>query len=133
MQTNRSRDFSKIGTVVRYLLVGGGTALLEMVLFIYFVYAFGCDLSISNVSAVFVATVTNFFLNKNYSFHSTRKFWFSALLYVLLFFFNLSFSTLVIEWAAIRGFSPVLAKLFTMVCIVIWNYVLYRKVVFRNG
>lgn len=116
---------------ILYLFVGGCTALLELALFALFVFCFNWSLTISNIAAVLIATVTNFFLNKNYSFRSSQNFWISALLYAALFLFNLVFSTLVIEFISSAGISPVIAKALTMVCIVIWNYFLYRKVIFR--
>ena len=53
------------------------------------------------------------------------------MLYLILFAFNMAFSTLAISWLVGFGVHSILAKLATMVCITLWNFVLYRKVIFK--
>ena len=53
------------------------------------------------------------------------------MLYLVLFAFNTTFSTLAITWLVSLGLHSAVAKLMTMVCIVMWNFVLYRKVIFK--
>ena len=55
----------------------------------------------------------------------------SLMLYLVLFAFNTTFSTLAITWLVGLGIHSAVAKLMTMVCIVMWNFVLYRKVIFK--
>ena len=116
--------------VILYLLVGGGTALFELGAF-EILYAFaGLDVSLSNVIAVFLATALNFALNGTVTFRSSSNLARSVVLYVVLFAFNTTFSTLAITQLTILGFPAVLAKLGTMGCIVAWNFMLYKKVGF---
>ena len=104
--------------VILYLLVGGGTALFELGAF-EILYAFaGLDVSLSNVIAVFLATALNFALNGTVTFRSSSNLARSVVLYVVLFAFNTTFSTLAITQLTILGFPAVLAKLGTMGCIV---------------
>ena len=114
-----------------YLLVGGGTALLEVTLF-QFLYLFTpLGASLANVIAVVTSTACNFALNGTVTFRASSNLARSALLYLLLFTLKTVFSTVVISFAVEAGAPALIAKLATMACIVTWNYFLYRKVVFR--
>lgn len=115
---------------IKYLIVGGSSALLEVIIF-SFLRILSFDLSLANIVAVATATLYNFFLNRGWSFAAGSKLKRSFLLYLILFFFNLAFSTTAIQVIVSLGFIEVLAKLLTMVLITIWNYVLYRKVIFK--
>ena len=117
--------------VSKYLGVGAGTALLELALFWVLSSLVQWDVALSNVVAVVVATVTNFLLNRNVTFASTSNPVRSAALYLLLFAFNTAFSTVVISWLASLGAPAIVVKVGTMACIVCWNFVLYRKVIFK--
>lgn len=119
-----------IRQVLTYLLVGGSTALLELVLFQLLFQFSGLGPALSNIIAVVVSTACNFLLNGFVTFQSSSNLTRSIVLYLALFLFNLWFSTTVITLLIDVGCLPVLAKLATMVCIVCWNFVLYKKVVF---
>lgn len=115
--------------IIKYLVVGGSTALLELALFTLF--SNGVDLPIANVVAVCISTVCNYILNKVWSFNSREWTAKSVALYLLLFTFNTVFSSWFITTMAALGWPPVGAKVLSMACIVTWNYVLYRNVVFK--
>lgn len=121
---------STTGQGISYLLVGGGTALLELVLFHLLNSIFGVHAAISNIIAVVVATATNFALNGTVTFAGAPNLRRSLVRYVILFLANTAFSTCIVTLAANAGFYPTIAKLFTMACIVIWNFFLYKKWVF---
>lgn len=116
--------------ILVYLLVGGGTAILELALFqiLYALTPIGAG--VSNVIAVVVATACNFALNGTVTFQHSSNLTRSIVLYCLLFAFNTALSTVVITMADTLGVPPILAKLATMACIVCWNFILYKKVVF---
>lgn len=115
----------------KYLGVGAGTALLELALFWLLSSPLHLDVAIANVIAVVVATVTNFLLNRSVTFASTSNPVRSAVLYALLFAFNTAFSTITISYFASLGAPAIVVKVITMACIVCWNFVLYRKVIFK--
>lgn len=122
---------SNISTSVKYLFVGGSSALLELILFRTIVAANFTTLVVANVTAVVIATFYNYVLNKRWSFNSRKWSTRSLVLYLTLFAINTTFSSVFITNAGKMGIEPTFAKLFTMSCIVIWNYFLYRKVVFK--
>lgn len=119
-----------LGQAIKYLVVGGSSAAIELVLFQLFSAGFGVAVAYANIAAVVISTVFNFLVNRNVTFKSTANPARSLVLYLLLFAFNTTFSTTVIAFAASYGVYPLAAKLFTMACIVLWNFVLYRKVIF---
>lgn len=119
-----------IRQVVVYLAVGGSTALLELAIF-QMLYALSpLGPALSNIFAVVIATACNFALNGTVTFRSSSNLTRSIVLYLALFIFNTTFSTVVISWLIDLGFPSLISKLSTMVCIVIWNFFLYKKVVF---
>lgn len=120
-----------IKRVFKYLFVGGSSALLELILFQAFYVLFGWQIAIANVIAVVLATSYNFVLNRTWSFGQNGNTLRSVILYLLLFAFNTTFSTTAISLLVSQGLPSLIAKLLTQVCIVLWNYVLYRKVIFK--
>ena len=117
--------------VFAYLATGVGTALFELVLFWCLSDLLGLAVSVANICAVVAATALNFIVNRSVTFNSTSNLVRSAVLYVLLFLFNLAFSTYVITALTGLGANPVITKAATQVLIAIWNFLLYRNVVFR--
>ncbi|KLU66982.1 GtrA-like protein [Desulfosporosinus acididurans] len=115
---------------IKYLIVGGSSALIELLIFSFLRMLF-IDLTISNIIAVVLATVFNFFVNRGWSFSTSSNLKRSFILYLTLFLLNLTFSTNAIRIMVRLGFVEIFAKITTMACITIWNYVLYRKVVFK--
>lgn len=116
---------------LKYLLVGGGTVLLDLGLYSLFFYAFNWSIPLSNVLAVSIATVTNFVLNRSWAFKSSENLTQSALLYVLLFVFNTIITTSIISVGTAIGFPSAAVKLATQVLVTIWNFFLYRFVIFK--
>jgi len=114
----------------RYVLVGGSSAALELGIFWVLSNPTHLGVRISNVIAVFIATVCNFAMNRQWTFKSSSHWMRSAVLYITLWSLNLVFTTSVIGYAADHAFSPVLAKVGTMAAVVMWNFWLFRKVVF---
>ena len=117
--------------VIKYLMVGGSSAVIELVLFQLLNAVFAISLAAANVTAVVVSTVFNFLVNRNVTFKSTSNPLRSLVLYLLLFALNTTFSTVVISFLAAQGVYPLVAKVCTMACIVLWNFVLYKKIIFK--
>ncbi len=114
-----------------YLLVGGSSALIELTLFQALYALTPISIAAANIIAVIASTVFNFTVNRSVTFKSAGNPMRSLVLYLILFAFNMTFSTLAIAWMVSLGVHSVIAKLATMACIVLWNFVLYRKVIFK--
>lgn len=116
--------------IVSYLGVGIGTAALEFLLFQFLYLVCHVNVSVSNIVAVLVATICNFALNGTITFRKTSNYMRSLVLYILLFLFNTLFSTAAITFFVNQGAPAAIVKIITMLCIVVWNFFLYKKVVF---
>ena len=115
----------------KYVVVGASSAAIELAIFQVLSAVLGLALTYSNVIAVVISTTFNFLMSRNVTFKSTSNPVRSLVLYLLLFAFNTTFSTVCISFLAAQGIYPLVAKVCTMACIVLWNFVLYKKVVFK--
>ncbi len=125
-----SEDASVFAHGVRYVLVGGASAALELGIFWVLSNPVHLGVVISNIVAVFIATLSNFAANRAWTFKSTTHVTRSALLYVTLWALNLTFTTVTIKIAAAQGIYPTFAKIGTMALVTLWNFQLFRKVIF---
>ena len=133
MQLGKWRQSSAItGQGIKYLLVGGTSALIEYGGFQLLFLLAGWNVAASNITATVAATVFNFASNRSFTFNSTARPVRSAVLYLVLFCCNTAFSTVVVDVLVGAGLSSLIAKLIPMACVTCWNFVLYRKVVFRS-
>lgn len=125
---NPNRSIAHQG--VLYIFVGVTSALVEVVLF-QVLYQFGIlSIELSNVVALMVSTSYNFLLNGRVTFQAQGNKAKCLVKYLILFAFNVAFTTMAIAWLVSMGWDSLIAKLATMCCVVLWNFVLYRKVVF---
>lgn len=114
-----------------YLLVGGLSALIDLGGFQLLYTFLHCPLAVSSVTSIVVSTAFNFLMNRNATFKSTSNPVRSLLLYLVLLCANTVFTTVCISLLVQVGIHSALAKVFTMVCTTAWNFVLYRKVIFK--
>ena len=114
-----------------YIFAGVSSALLELGLFQLLYGVFGVNVSISNIVAVPIATIYNFFVNRKVTFGGTENPIRSALKYLVLFAFNLCVTTAAITFMVDSGIHSVVAKVIMQCCVTVWNFFLYRSVVFR--
>lgn len=117
--------------LLRYSLVGTSSAAIEILLFVFFYQLVGIQVVISNICALALAAIYNFTMNRKWTFKSSKRLLRSLVLYVILVAWNQLFSSWVIVYFMNLGLNALLAKILTMLCIVSWNFVLYRRVVFR--
>jgi putative flippase GtrA len=116
---------------LKYLFVGVSSAATELLLFTFFTRIVHLNLTTSNIIATIIATGFNFTINRGWSFKNSSSLPRSLVLYLTLFGFNLVFSTNAITMMVRFGVIDVFAKFITMVLITLWNFVLYRKVIFK--
>lgn len=115
----------------RYLIVGLLSAGVEYASFAVMLELLSVDISFSSPASLLISTVFNFILSSTWSFKGSSNIARSALLYCLLLAFNMAFSSFGGSMLVSIGVPGLFAKLVTMACVVLWNFVLYRKVVFR--
>ena len=114
----------------KYLAVGIASAGVELLFFSLFYYIVGLPVGFSSPASLVLSTVLNFILSSSWSFKGSTNMKRSAFLYAILFAFNTFFSSMASTWLVSIQTPALLAKIITMACIVLWNFVLYKKVIF---
>lgn len=126
---NINKDMRK--QFIKYILVGGSTAAFELGVFTILRRAAHMDVAPANVIAVIMSTSLNFALNRGWAFKAASNLSRSIILYLILFFFNMTFTTSAISIMVGWNVPDIFAKLITMGMVTIWNYVIYRKIIFK--
>ncbi|MDB5180431.1 MAG: hypothetical protein JWO54_189 [Candidatus Saccharibacteria bacterium] len=118
--------------LTKFLLSGGTAALVEYVVFLLLQH-FMVGLLIANSISFLCGFVVSFILNRSWVFSSNGAVKKQLGSYTILAGINFLISNGVL-WLLVEALnipSPV-AKLFTMVMIACWNYVLFSKIIFKN-
>ncbi len=118
--------------LIKYIVVGMASFITEWSL----LYLFNKVLQIwylyANSFAFVVVFWLNFLMNRIWSFQSKQNFKKQILLYGILFIINLNVSNAVMYWLhEIIGLDVMFAKIFAVGLVVSWNFILYKKVIYR--
>jgi putative flippase GtrA len=130
-----------LGQFLRYILVGVFCFSVEYAMFIILRNALTIGEILVNIIVYTVIFWLNFLLNRVFSFRSKSDFKRQLFLYGILFFFNLVVGN-VLLFSGIRsllvllsgeGSWPVLylPKILIMFFIISWNFILYKKVIYK--
>lgn len=116
----------------RYLITGFTTAGIEIGLLWIFKSIAHQDEIVANTIALTISFWFNFLANRLWSFKSKDNLKRQLAIYCCLFFFNLGASDLIM-YVLIRmlGLHYLLAKVFAIGAVVSWNFILYKKVIFK--
>lgn len=87
--------------------------------------------SVANLAAVVCSATFQYVMNRNITFKSSSSYARSITLFVLLWAWNLAFSTFAIMQLAALGWSQTLVKMITMGCQGVWGFLLSKYVIFR--
>ena len=133
----------KHGTKIRFALVGGINTLIDFGLLFAFSSLWGIPRGFSNILSTSVAFIFSFFANKRYTFKSAEKD--NIVREMILFTVVTLFGLWIIQSLIIHSLTPFIAsfglsdelslfvaKLVATVASLIWNYILYSKVVFKS-
>lgn len=115
----------------RYIAVGLASALLELVIFLLLYQFAHITATWASPISLLCSTALNFTLSKNWSFKGGSSMMRSFGLYIILLCANSIFTSIATQFLVECGLPALFAKLLTMGCVVVWNFFLYRKVVFR--
>ncbi|MCK9480078.1 MAG: GtrA family protein [Firmicutes bacterium] len=136
-------DREKRGQFIRYLMVGGSGFLFEYLLFTILYNLFG-DSGVNivgifitgeifaNSVSILVAFWFSFILNRIWSFKSKSNFLKQLLYYLILFAFNMLVTNYLIHAMLVYlAISPRISKVLVMGAVVMWNFVIYRTVIYK--
>ncbi len=130
-----------IGQFLRYLVVGFTSFGIEYTLFVLFRKWLPLPELAVNIGVYSIVFWLNFLMNRKFAFRSKSGYWKQILLYGILFAFNLvvgnvllfsAIRRLLAQWSG-EGSWPVLylPKILIMFFIVSWNFILYKKVIYK--
>ena len=134
----RITDFATLISDMRlshYAIVGGASAVIDTGLLLFSLKIVHTNLFIATAVGFMSGLVVNFILNKLWSFKSKaagfRKTQKEVMLYAVLVCFNLGFTYITVSFLTRLGFNIVVAKLSTIIITTSWNYIIYKKVIFK--
>lgn len=116
----------------KYLIVGILSFIAEYSLFFILVEVIDLWFILSNTIVYSFIFFFNFILNRKWSFESKSNIKTQVIKYGLLFLFNLiATNALLFFLADTLTISPLIAKIMVMALIVPWNFVMYKKVIYK--
>lgn len=121
--------------LLKYLVSGAGAFTVEYVSFYCLYRITALHLLIANAVSFFLGLLTSFILNKLWTFdskthaHRTAK---QFNMYVILALINLVATLLLVQFFSQIGFMPEIGKFFAMILTSVWNFFLFKKIIFKN-
>lgn len=120
-----------IAQIKRYIIVGLISFTIEYILFFILYKILNVWYVFANAVVYAITFWISFLLNRNWSFKSKGNIYRQLILYFLLFVINLFVSSNVIYLLSDKLLiSPLYSKVVTMCIIVIWNFVIYKKIIY---
>jgi putative flippase GtrA len=117
---------------IKYAIVGGSTLALDLGLLYIFVEFLKIHYIISATLSLGTATLTNYYLNKAWSFSSSAKLLGSLSKYLVLFAFNYAVTMLLMYvFVEFFGFHYLTIKIITVLIIVLWNFYAYKRFIYK--
>ncbi len=121
-----------MGQLYRYLVTGFSSAAIELTLLYIFKDIANFSIIVSNSIALSIVFWFNFIINRLWSFKSTANLKKQLIMYMILFVFNLGASDLIMHLLTTElSMQYLLAKVFAIGAVVTWNFLLYKKVIYK--
>ena len=118
--------------MARYLVTGFISAAIEFSLLFIFKDLAGLSVVASNTMALAIVFWVNFLMNRLWSFKSKMRLSRQLPMYLMLFVINIGASDLIMYLLTdIVQMQYLLAKVFAIGSVVSWNFIIYRKVIYR--
>ncbi len=122
-------------TLVRYLLVGGTSYVLEISCLLFIYYVLDTNKSVATAIAYLVGFTIAFVLQKTVAFQDYRKelgvLSKQTALYVALNLWNYAFTIAIVS--IIDGKYILLSRTFALILMISWNYLIYKNVLFAQN
>ena len=116
----------------RYLVTGLTAFSFEYFIFAVLISLTAHNTNLSNTVAMICGFTISFLLNRHWSFKSKSNPSIQIIYLVILFLFNLWLSNFVIDFVYVHyGLTPFISKPVMMVLISSWNFILYKKFIYR--
>ncbi len=117
----------------KYLVSGGISFLLDFFAFYFGLYVFGLSIINANMLGMLTGFISGFFLYQYWAF-ANKNFALPAFLYMtLLFVINIFVVSYLIDGLInILQLRAELAKIILQVSVVVWNFFIYKFLIFRK-
>lgn len=127
---------NKRNRFITYILVGGTAFLVELIVFILLMLTTMENiLAVAQTASFIAGLVVSFTGSRLYTFNKTEAYSSGIVrqiyAYVGLAMFNLFATNVIIQWVVGLGASSLLAKVSVMCMVVLWNYTIFNKFIFR--
>lgn len=119
---------------ITYVVIGVTAFVADYMTFFVLYKTLGVALIIANTSGFILGLVTSFILNRMFTFRAeefSKKTHHQAVIYLALALFNLIFINVFVLVLKSFGIPPELAKLAGMGVILLWNFVIFSKLIFN--
>ena len=138
-----NKYFEKLISILRkrqqlvfYVISGVASLVADYSTFIILYYICNLSVEISAPIGLVVGFVVSFLMNRLWTFkHQASKGKRQSIkqltLYLVLFIINNLFTVVFINYLASIGVLAAVSKIFSTIIITLWNYVLYKKVIFK--
>lgn len=114
-----------------YTMVGAFGALVDFTGFIFFHEVVGWELLPANIIATSIALLHNFFWHHFVTFKAHGQVAHIALTkFFIVSVIGMALNSFVVVFLVSFGFLPLLAKVFAIACVAVWNYTLNSRVTF---
>lgn len=121
-----------VGQFSRYLITGFSSAAIELTLLFVLRDTAGLTVLAANSIALTIVFWFNFLMNRFWSFKSKANIKRQLVMYLVLFVFNLAASDLIMYLLTVKlSLQYLIAKVFAIGAVVCWNFILYRKVIYK--
>lgn len=118
--------------IKRYLITGFSSAAIELSLLYILKDLSGLGVIEANSIALTIVFWFNFLMNRFFSFKSSGSIKRQLIMYGILFVFNLGASDLIMHLLTTAlHIQYLIAKVFAIGAVVSWNFVLYKKVIYK--
>lgn len=127
--------YAKYGTILRYLIMGGLTTLVNIVVFWLCYHPLHQGWAVANWWSWLASVLFAFFTNRTIVFHSKRHSWLGFLAEMAAFF-GLRIVSLGLDYLCmwlfidLIGWGALIAKILTQVVVVVTNYI-FSKLIFK--
>jgi putative flippase GtrA len=131
---NRLKRLLTDKSVLKFLTVGVVSFAIDYGLLLILHDAFAVQLNVATTLAYLIGLVVNFTLNKMWTFSApkgARQSTKQALQYGILVVFNLLATNIIVSMAEAGGVGPELSKPIATAAIMVLNYVVYQRIIFR--
>ena len=131
--------YDKYGEIIRYLIIGALTTLINIVTYFIVTHSFlnpknSIELQLAEIISWIVAVVFAYFTNRNIVFKMEKN----KNIKELISFFSSRIATLLIEmlimyiFVSLLGFNDKIIKIVTQILVIILNYIFSKFIVFKK-